>query len=362
MLDGGQPASLRVEVTDLLRALAFASSVIERRNTIPILGMARLVFDGETLTITGTDLDIEITTNCEAVGVGEFRTCVDPNKLRAFCHGAKGAVEIRDEGNDEVSFVVEGCTLRLRSLPPEDFPEFLPAEDAVELSVGPSDLLAAVRATAPCISTEETRYYLNGAYLTKHPETELLRFVTTDGHRMAIYDLDEKGPEAGGIIPRKVFSLLGSAIGKGANEPIRIGWAELRAVFHTPAGVIRTKLIDGKYPDYTRVLPAPSDNLRATVNAAALQRAISVSSERSRALTFDPAAKAIVCRSPDIGSATVPCQVEGERSWGFNGNYALDLCRAAGGPIQIKGERHDAPFRVVSDDPRALWVLMPMRT
>lgn len=361
MLDQGNELGCRVDVGDFRATLTFAAQPIERRNTIPILSMVRIVFDGKALTVTGSDLDIETTATCEAIGAGKFSACVEPRKLLAFCHGASGAVQIKNDGEDVVSFVVEGCTLRLRSLPVEDFPDMNKVDEPEDLIIGQTEWADATARVASCMSIECRRYYLNGLFLTKHPDSGCARVVATDGHRMGIYDLDAPGPEASGIIPRKTVGLLARAIKAGGNEPVRIEWSRPRAVFHTPAGTIRTKIIDGRYPNYASIIPEPSDNLRATVNLAAINRAISVSGERSRALTFDPELQAITCMSPDFGSTTVPCTVHGGQPWAFNGKYAQDLCRAAGGPIQLKGKDVGGPFRVTSDDPRALWVLMPMR-
>lgn len=363
MLDQGKTETMTVGVSDFLRALAFAGAAVERRTSIPIVGTLRLQFDGTLLTVTGTDLDVEAVAQCDAEGSGRFAACIDGRKVARFLRGSSGVVEIAaDRGEGIVAFTSGGCTLRLRGLPPEDFPEMSAPDVAEEIELGQDGMRAAFRALVPCISTEETRYYLNGLFLTRNPETGGARLVATDGHRLGIYDLDEAGPSGSGIVPRRAVDLLRRAVQKGGNAPVRINWGERWAVFHTSAGTIRTKLIDGTYPDYTRVMPPAADALCATVNEMAVARAMAVvNSDRCPSLCFDHELQAITIADPGAGECVVPCEIKGGASWAFNGRYVRDFCRVAGGAVRIMGAVPGDPFRVLSDDPRLLWILMPMR-
>lgn len=363
-------AQIVIEARDLCRTLRFALQARVRFNTIPILGCLLFEFKNDRLHITGTDLDIECVASCEATSerIETARFVMDGRQLLAFASMASGLIHIGVE-KDALTVAADDVVMTRRNLlPPEDWPTFVRPEKMDSLYVGEVELWTALRSVLPTISTEETRYYLNGVFFTAHPETKALRLVSTDGHRMGIYDLYQGFEAEPCIVPRKVATILQRAIRKDGNDKVMVSMGGLKAEFQTPAGIIRAKMIDGTYPDYTRVLPKEEERIAFTVGAAMVRRLMVISSERSRAIEFYPQEARVTCRSADMGEIAMPMQftMAGDPSaefkpFGINGKYLLDHCGAAGGPIRISGSSHDNPFTIKSDDPRALWVQMPMR-
>ena len=360
-------AKITIDARDLTRALRFAMQVVKRRSTIPILSCNLFRFADDKLTITGTDLDIECEASCDAESerIEAARFVMDGRQLLAFAAMTTGLIHI-SIGEGEITIAADGAVMTLRNLlPPEDWPVWVEGEGKpVAMRVGEADMRRALHRVRHCISTEETRYYLNGVHWCAHPETKALRLVTTDGHRMAIYDLDQSFGAKPFILPKKTAEILYRALRKDGNGDVAMIVAEngLKAVIETPAGVIRSKMIDGNYPDYTRVLLQAEAKIACTVGEAMIRRLMVVSGKFARAVAFRPEEKRVTCRDPYGNEIAIPMQFTGEpiKSFGFNGGYLIDHCRAAGGAIRISGSGHGDPFRILSDDPRALWVQMPM--
>ncbi|ANC92974.1 DNA polymerase III subunit beta [Azospirillum humicireducens] len=374
--------NITIERAALLRSLGHVQSVVERRNTIPILSNVLLrAGDGE-LSLAATDMDLEIVETVPAT-VGR------PGGTTAPAHTLFDIVRKLPDGSQvELDIGGDGTILTLRSgrsqfklscLPVEDFPQLSSGELKHNFSVAAADLRALIDRTRFAISTEETRYYLNGIYLHAAKskmgslETPVLRAVATDGHRLARVEMPlPDGADAipGVIIPRKTVTEIRKLVDEAADR-IELSLSDNKIRFGFDSVVVTSKLIDGTFPDYERVIPVGNDKVMevdAKLFAAAVDRVATISTEKSRAvkLSLVRGALTLSATSPESGSATEELEVnyaESPLEIGFNSRYLLDITQ------QIEGEGAQftladaASPTIIRDvaDSTALYVLMPMR-
>ena len=374
--------NITIERAALLRSLGHVQSVVERRNTIPILSNVLLrAGDGE-LSLAATDMDLEIVETVPAT-VGR------PGGTTAPAHTLFDIVRKLPDGSQvELDIGGDGTILTLRAgrsqfklscLPVEDFPQLSSGELKHNFSVAAADLRGLIDRTRFAISTEETRYYLNGIYLHAAKskmgslETPVLRAVATDGHRLARVEMPlPDGAEGipGVIIPRKTVTEIRKLVDEAADR-IELSLSDNKIRFGFDSVVLTSKLIDGTFPDYERVIPVGNDKVMevdAKLFAAAVDRVATISTEKSRAvkLSLVRGALTLSATSPESGSATEELEVnyaESPLEIGFNSRYLLDITQ------QIEGEGAQftladaASPTIIRDvaDSTALYVLMPMR-
>jgi len=367
-----------IERSNLLKSLNHVHRVVERRNTIPILSNVLLKADGMTLEMKATDLDLEIT-ETTAASVDQAGSTTVPAYLlydivRKLQDGAEVLLSV-DEGGQSMAVTSGRSRFSLQCLPESDFPDLTAGEFSHTFRVPSSDLKALIDRTQFAISTEETRYYLNGIFLhTIEEGGDLkLRAVATDGHRLARSDVTAPaGSEGmpGIIIPRKTVGELQKLV-DDPDLSVTVELSEAKIRF-TIAGVLLTsKLIDGTFPDYQRVIPSGNDK-ELTIDCvsftAAVDRVSTISSERGRAvkLALDDGLLTLTVNNPDSGSATEELPV-GYKSdpleIGFNARYLLD--------ITAQFNTTEAVFMLAdpgsptlvreSGDESTVYVLMPMR-
>ena len=359
--------------TALKRALAFAAQVVERRNCIPVLGMVLIECDGEAITITGTDLDIECRAGADALySTGKFSCILPPRLLTGLLRWAEGEVTIIRDG-DLITIIADDVEATVREMcSVEDWPLFIVGEAlGLPVSISDAKFRKALSNASTCISTEETRYYLNGVFL--HDKGKGLRAVASDGHRMAIYDTGEGWGLPDAILPRKTAAVLLRALPKLSNHSITVRATmgkEAANVVKPTASVprfefsgdgwrVRSRVIDGAFPDYTRVIPTGEATIRATISAAALRRFPPQDSRTSRPIKIDPNAGRMSVTDPEGITISMPVQGEGGPV-GFNLKYLRAFAEMAG-VIRLETAKADDPCRVLTDDPALLQVIMPMR-
>jgi DNA polymerase-3 subunit beta len=371
-----------IERAALLRSLGHVQSVVERRNTIPILSNVLLrAADGE-LSLAATDMDLEIVESVPA-------TVTRPGGTTAPAHTLYDIVRKLPDGSQvELDIGGEGSILTLRAgrsqfklscLPVEDFPQLSGGDFQHRFDLPAGDLRSLIDRTRFAISTEETRYYLNGIYLhaakSKDSGAELpvLRTVATDGHRLARVEMPlPEGADGipGVIVPRKAVNEIRKLIDEAADR-IELSLSDNKIRFAFDSVVVTSKLIDGTFPDYERVIPVGNDKVMevdAKLFAAAVDRVATISTEKSRAvkLSLNRGTLTLSATSPEAGSATEELEVnyqEGPLEIGFNSRYLLDITQ------QIEGEgarftlADAASPTIIRDvaDATALYVLMPMR-
>jgi DNA polymerase-3 subunit beta len=279
-------------------------------------------------------------------------------------------------GSDRNSLQVRAGRSRftLQTLPETDFPDLAAGELPHRFKLASSDLKRLVEKTQFAISTEETRYYLNGIYLhIVDDKAARLRAVATDGHRLAQVDLPApKGTSGmpGIIVPRKTVAEVQRLL-EDAGEEVEVELSPAKIRFSLGSVVLTSKLIDGTFPDYGRVIPVGNDKILVVDKgefAAAVDRVSTVSSERGRAVKLSVASGKLTLSvtNPDSGSATEELEVEygaDPIDIGFNSRYLIDITN------QIEGEK--ATLKLAdpgsptlledSDSAGALYVLMPMR-
>lgn len=367
-----------VERGNLLRVLGHIQSVVERRNTIPILSNVKFdAPDGE-LTLNATDMDIDIveTVAAEITASGSITAPAHTlyDIVRKLPDGAQ--VELDCTGADDHMILVSGRSrFTLTCLPTEDFPVMTGGELSHKFTVSASDLRSMVDRTQFAISTEETRYYLNGIYLhaTEHDGVSVLRAVATDGHRLASVEYplpDGAAGMPGVIVPRKTVSELRKLI-DGSDDAVTISLAETKIQFSFDGAVLTSKLIDGTFPDYDRVIPTGNDKFMQVdckQFAEAVDRVSAISSEKSRAIKLALSAGNLVlsANSAENDTATEELAVNYEASEveiGFNSRYLLDVTQQITGDAVRFSLADAASPTLVQDvsDNSAVYVLMPMR-
>lgn len=360
--------SITCRAAGLKRALAFAMQAPERWNTVPILGTVRITGSAMGLTVRGTDLDVECFATADVISAtGKIDMTLPPRLLADLLRWANGEVTLsRDK--DLITIRADDVEATVREIcDPADWPTLdAPSGEIVTIDAG--KLSKALAATTSCISTEETRYYLNGAFLHNK---DGLRLVSTDGHRMTIYDTGAAWPFGGMIVPSKTVAILRRAIKAGTGvvfvraAPCQEngGGAAVNDITNRievsgEGWRIVSRTIDGKYPDYTRVLPGPSQAFTAVLTAAALRRF--PKSRHGRAVKIDPTTGRMSWRDDDGAEVSMPVQATGDRADGFNLKYLMDFAAPAG-TIRMESAGTGHPARVLTDDPALLQVLMPMR-
>jgi DNA polymerase III subunit beta len=377
---------LTIERAALLKALGHVQSVVERRNTIPILSNVLLRVDGEAgsgaLALSATDMDLEIIERVVAQIEQSGRTTAPAHTLYDIVRKLPEGAQIEIEASDGRSSMVLRCgrsTFTLACLPPEDYPIMASGELGHCFAVTAAQLKTLIDRTRFAISTEETRYYLNGIYLhaTKNDEVPVIRAVATDGHRLARVEMvlpEGAAGMPGIIIPRKTVLELRKLIEESENE-IELALSETKIRFTVGEAMLISKLIDGTFPDYDRVIPTANDKVlevKCKDFAEAVDRVSTITTEKSRAVKLaitpgsDGGSLAVSATSPENGTAVEELEVRylnEPLEIGFNSRYLLDIA------AQIEGESaqfvmaDSASPTIVRDraDLSALYVLMPMR-
>ena len=365
-----------LERSAFLKALNHVQSVVERRNTIPILSNVLVQAAGGGVKLTATDLDIEIVESVPAEVTRDGAVTISAHLLydivRKLPDGAQLALE-QGPDSSRVNVIAGRSRFALQALPPEDFPDLSSGAFSTNFALPAAELKYLIEKTRFAISMEETRYYLNGIYLHQANQSEALRAVATDGHRLAQAQVDlPKGAAGmpGVIVPRKtVLELL--KLMESMEGDIEVGLSPSKIRFAGGGLVLTSKLIDGTFPDYERVIPRNnSKHMVADTRefASAVDRVSTISFEKSRAvkLSLSKDKLSLAVNNPDSGSAEEEIQVtysDEPIEIGFNSRYLLDVA----GQIEADTMRFDfqdagSPTLVKDEgDARALYVLMPMR-
>ena len=283
-----------VERATLLKSLGHVHRVVERRNTIPILGNVLIRAENSRLAFKATDLDLEMTETI-AAEVGPAGCTTVPAHMvyeivRKLPEGAQ--VVIESSGERAMMAIRAGRSrFTLQTLPESDFPDLAAGEMTHAFTLPATDLRRLIDKTSFAISTEETRYYLNGIYL--HPagpgKGATLRAVATDGHRLAQVELPLPAGAAGMpgvIVPRKTVGEMQRLL-EGDETDVTIELSPGKICFTIADAVLTSKLIDGTFPDYARVIPLNNDK-QLIVDKKEFEQAVdrvsTVSSERGRAV------------------------------------------------------------------------------
>jgi len=357
-----------VEQAALHSALALVCESIERRNTIPILSNVRIVAEGKSVTLFGTDLDNEIAITVPADVLAPGVSVPPAHALNQIVGALAGVVEF-DHTGDDLLISNGPCKIALHTLHPEDHPRFTgPKGGCHRFSISAAVLRDALQTVRPAISREETRYYLNGVYV--HRKDGALRLVATDGHRLMACTIPvPPGAEKinGSIVPRNTIRILLAAIA-GRDDDVSIELDD-KVRFSWAGGTLAAKLIDGTFPDVDRVIPT-GGAIVATFDSSRLKPAIarlrSALQDKDRAIIFrlEEDSASLEVRQPEYGNASerVDVSLSGRPlEFGLNNLYIEQLL-PFDGVVRFTMIDASSPLRVeYPDRPDALFVLMPMR-
>lgn len=366
-----------IERSVLLKTLGHIQSVVERRGTIPILSNVKLEAAGGALKLTATDMDIAVMESVAANISTEGATTVPAHMLyeivRKLPDGSE--IELDVSGDGKASLKAGSSRFKLSVLPIDDFPVM--AEDDLQHSfqITSDECRALIEKTRFAVSTEETRYYLNGIYFhaTEDDGAAVLRAVATDGHRLARIQVAlPEGAEniPGVIVPRKTIAELLKLL-EDSDQAVQISMSDTKIKFVCGEAVLISKLIDGNFPDYDRVIPKENDKIMEVdgkVFSEAVDRVSVISSEKSRGikLTVETGKLTLSAASAESGSATEELEVKYGADTveiGFNSRYVLDMMsQIEGDSAQFVLSDSSAPALVRDPaDVGALYVIMPMR-
>jgi DNA polymerase III subunit beta len=369
---------ISIERAALLKAVAQAQSVVERRNTIPILANVLIESEGDTVQFRATDLDIEVVDKAGARVERAGATTVSATTLHEIVRKLPdGALVVLTADNVAGRLTVEAgrSNFSLATLPKEDFPVMASSEYQSNFAVSAPALRRLFDKSKFAISTEETRYYLNGVYMhvAETDGSKVLRCVATDGHRLARIDTDLPDNAAdmpGVIVPRKTVGEMRKLLDDD-DMKIAVSVSETKVRFATPDITLTSKVIDGTFPDYTRVIPQ-GNTRRLEVDAAEFARAVdrvaTVSSERSRAVKLQLAEDRLILsvNAPDSGAAEEELLVaysDDPLEIGFNAKYLLEIASQVDreNAVFMFNSAGDPTLMREGNDQSAVYVVMPMR-
>ncbi|MEM9732893.1 MAG: DNA polymerase III subunit beta [Pseudomonadota bacterium] len=366
-----------LERSNLLKSLNHVQRVVERRNTIPILANVLLRANGNELTLKATDLDIEVTEKTIAAVEQDGSTTVPAHMLydivRKLPEGAEVMLSVGDDAG--MSLVSGRSQFRLQMLPESDFPDLTTSEFSHTFRMACGDFKQLIDRTQFAISTEETRYYLNGIYLhtVDVDGKSMLRAVATDGHRLAQAQTEAPDGAEGMpsvIVPRKAVSEVQKLL-EAPDAFVTVELSESKIRFTVEQVVLTSKLIDGTFPDYNRVIPMGNDKelvLDRATFASAVDRVSTIASDRGRAVKLSIADGQLVLsvNNPDSGSAEEEIAVQygaDALDIGFNSRYLLDITNqlSADETTFMLNDPGSPTLIRESGEAGALYVLMPMR-
>ena len=369
---------LLIERSELFRALSHVASVVERRTTIPILSNVLVRADDGHVSFKGTDLEREVIETVPADVTQSGAVTIQAHLLHDIVRKLADGSQITLDGaggGERLTLTCGHAKFQLPALAADEFPDIGAGEMPHEFEIPAHELRRLIEKARFAISTEETRYYLNGIYLhtTVSAGKPVLRAVATDGHRLA--QIEQPAPNGaegmpGVIVPRKTVNEVHKLL-EGSDEDVRVSLSAQRIQFKTEKVTMTSKLIDGTFPDYQRVIPQGNNKIMNVGNAEfanAVDRVATVSTERGRAvkLAIERDKLILSVTNPDGGSATeeIPVDYDADRlEIGFNARYLLDIAGQLESPtVRFFLSDAGSPTTVRDEgDENALYVLMPMR-
>ncbi len=365
-----------IERATLLRGLAHVQSVVERRNTIPILSNVLIEASAEGgIRLMATDLDLQIVETVEAA--------VDqPGATTLSAHTLFDIVRKLPEGSQVELAAAEGkmainagrARFNLQTLPRDDFPVIAEGELPTKFELPAATLRQIIDKTRFAISTEETRYYLNGIFLHVSDDAQpVLKAAATDGHRLARVTVPrpegaEGMPDV--IVPRKCVAELRKLLDE-VDGTVAVSLSATKVRFDLGTAILTSKLIDGTFPDYSRVIPTGNDKILKLDPKSfmdGVDRVSTIASEKTRAvkMALDRDKITLSVTSPENGTASE--EVPGDYAAqgfeiGFNARYLMDILHQIDGDlVEVHLADAAAPTLIRENDKAAaLYVLMPMR-
>ncbi|WP_085784924.1 DNA polymerase III subunit beta [Candidatus Nucleicultrix amoebiphila] len=370
-----QAFQVHVDRNVFLKALSHSQGVVEKRSTVPILSHVLLETTGEGITLTATDLEVAIVETVAAQVEKPGRLTVSAHMLFDVVRKLRDGAEISlsfDEAQNRLNVESGRSHFALPCLSPDEFPAINSGNQPYRFILPAKDLLELFDRVRFAMSTEETRYYLNGIYLHAFQSKEL-RAVATDGHRLAKMSLPlPQGAEAipGVIISRKTINEVLKIVSEEVLD-VEVYLSNTQVSFKFSDTYFTSRLIDGTFPDYEKVIPAHNDKVM-TVDmeafAETVDRVATISSEKNRGIRLSLKTNKLVltATSNESGHAVEELEVDYNASGieiGFNSRYLLDIAQQIGNEsASFSFADSTSPTIIRSrNDQEALYVLMPMR-
>jgi DNA polymerase-3 subunit beta len=364
-----------IERATLLKSLGHVQSVVERRNTIPILSNVLIEAGAEGLRLMATDLDLQVNETVEAQVETPGSTTVSAHTLfdivRKLPEGSQVSITAAD---GKMQVVAGRARFNLQTLPRDDFPVIVEGELPTHFELPAATLRQIIDKARFAISTEETRYYLNGIFLHVSDDGQpVLKAAATDGHRLARVTVPRPDGADGMpdvIIPRKCVGELRKLLDE-VDGTVEVSLSATKIRFGLGNAVLTSKLIDGTFPDYSRVIPTGNDKLLKIDPKSFMEgvdRVSTIASEKTRAVKMSVERDKITLSvtSPENGTASeeVPGDYASDSmEIGFNSTYLMDILRQIeGDSVEVHLADAAAPTLIRENDKAAaLYVLMPMR-
>jgi DNA polymerase-3 subunit beta len=364
---------LNAKRSDLAATLYWAQNIVERRNTMPILANALIDAQKGKIQLAATDLEVGVRGTVDGEVVRPGSLTVNAKKLYEIIREIPSEqVHLKRLDNDWIEIKSGKSIFKIVGMDAREFPQFPPFDGKSQASAPASLIRGMIERTIFAVSTDETRYSLNGVFIEESGGK--LRMVSTDGHRLAFEEqtLGTLGLSKGVILPRKGLSELRKLLESGEEGTVSIAFRENMALVSRERVELFMRLIDGDFPDYTKVIPKGNPNVAKIDQGELLQalRRVSIlSSERYKGVKMEFSANSvsISANNPDLGEAVeeVEAQYNGAPiSIGFNARYILDVLGVLTNDGEVAIELKDELSPSVIRQPEGagyLYVLMPMR-
>ena len=364
---------LQIAVEELSRALYRAQGIVEKKSTMPILANVLLEAKKGTLTVTAFDLEIGVQSEHQAEVMKEGKLAVSAKHLYDIVRSlSEASVVLRKSQNNYLELRSGASHFRIVGMPAEDFPALPRSENVPFVSIDPKVVLAMIERTSFAVSSDETRFNLNGVFF--EPAAGAVRMVATDGHRLALVERPVAGDfrlKKGVIIPKKGLYELKRLLGEDVPGEAQLGFADNSGVFHRPGLSMVMRLIDGHFPDYQHVLPKESEKqlrIGRLRFLEVLKRVSLLSQDQMHTVKLEigDGTLKITSQNPDLGEAHEEMPIEGgsgPMAIGFNAKYLIDVLNVIGTDEVVFELNDDLSPGVVrpAGDPQYTAVVMPVR-
>lgn len=363
---------LQAERDTLLKPLQAVTGIVERKHTLPILSNVLIERSNGQTNILATDLEIQIHTHGPHTDAEDFRITTNAKKLQDILRALpEGAIVALNWAQNRLTLQAGKSRFALQTLPAEDFPLMSVGEEVVSAFTLPQETFKNMLSQVQyAMAVQDIRYYLNG--LLMQVEGDSLRLVATDGHRLAYSAavIDANLPKAEVILPRKTVLELFKLLNRPA-EPVTVELLNNQVRFRCNDTVVVSKVVDGKFPDFNRVIPQDNDKifqLNRTDLLGALERAAILANEKFRGarLQLRPGLLSVLCSNNEQEEAREELEIAyqgGELEVGFNIGYLMDVLRNVhSDDIQLAfGDANRSTLFTIPDNPDFKYIVMPMR-
>lgn len=364
----------RIAADELRKALYRAQGIVEKKATMPILANVLLTANKSTITVTAFDLDIGVVSEHPAEVMKPGSVALSAKYLFDIVQNLpEAALTLRKLSNNYAEITSGSANFKIVGMAPEEFPKLPKEAQANLVKVSGNNLLEMIRKTSFAISTDETRYNLNGVlFEARSPGS--VRMVATDGHRLSMIDRPLDGDfklKAGVIIPRKGLFELKRLLDEAPEAECELGFADNSALFKKPGLTMVMRLIDGAFPEYGRVIPKEGEKqvmVSRTRLLEGLKRISLLSADKSNAVRvqLSQALLRITANNPDLGEAKDDIQVSysgNELGIGFNARYLVDVLSVMDTDEVVLelGDEHSPGVVHAPGDKSFTAVVMPMR-